>query len=102
MPIQCLARVCRGACAYLEASEEDKIKVGQDTIDAKINEFASIDEKLAESEEDFEDPEAALAADEEFFGMLKESCSGTDAEWEERQKILVSLRWRCSPRFWQS
>ena len=101
MPLPCLARVCRGACEYLKASEEDKIKVGQD-IDAKTNEFASIDEKFAESEEDLEDPEAALAADEEFFVMLKENCSGTDTEWEARQKILVSLRWRRAPRFWQS
>merc|ERR1712083_492891 len=28
----------------------------------------------------------SLAADEEFLMMLKEKCSMTDSEWEERQK----------------
>ena len=52
--------------------------MGQDEVDAHTQEPASTGEKLAESEEDLEDPE-------EFLAMLKERCSGTDAEWEERQ-----------------
>ena len=62
----------------LKAAEEEEIKVGQDQIYAKTHELASTVEKLAESKEDLEDPE-------EFLAMLKEKCSGTDAEWEERQ-----------------
>jgi chromosome segregation ATPase len=70
----------------LKAAKEEEIKAGQDQIDAKTQELASTDEKLAESKEDLEDTKKSFAADEEFLAMLKEKCSGTDAEWEERQK----------------
>ena len=43
----------------------------------------------------------ALAVDEEFLAMLKEKCLGTDAEWEERQKIR-QREMRHAPRLWQS
>jgi hypothetical protein len=43
----------------------------------------------------------ALLADEEFLAMLKEKCLGTDAEWEERQKIR-QLEMRHVPRLRQS
>eukprot|EP00974_Lingulodinium_polyedra_P014836 1435907-Lingulodinium_polyedra.AAC.1 len=33
-----------------------------------------------------EDTEASLSADEEFLAMLKEKCSMTGKEWDERQK----------------
>ena len=39
--------------------------------------------------------------DEEFLAMLKEKCLGTDAEWEERQKIR-QLEMRHVPRLRQS
>merc|ERR1719408_239931 len=70
----------------LKAAKEEEIKAGQDQIDAKTDELASTDEKLAESKEDLEDTKNSLSADEEFLMMLKEKCSTTDAEWEERQK----------------
>merc|ERR1711975_123462 len=35
---------------------------------------------------DIEDTKKTLSADEQFLMMLKEKCSMTDAEWEERQK----------------
>merc|ERR1719330_1000345 len=35
---------------------------------------------------DVEDTKKSLSADEEFLMMLKEKCSMTDKEWEERQK----------------
>merc|ERR1712071_591100 len=38
------------------------------------------------AKEDIEDTKKSLAADEEFLMMLKEKCSMTDKEWEERQK----------------
>merc|ERR1711896_115944 len=35
---------------------------------------------------DLVDTKKTLAADQEFLAMLKEKCSMTDGEWEERQK----------------
>merc|ERR1740127_13359 len=80
----------------LKAAKEEEIKAGQDQIDAKTQELASTDEKLAESKEDLEDTKKSLAADEEFLAMLKEKCSGTDAEWEERQKTRQLEMEACS------
>merc|ERR1719164_153307 len=80
----------------LKAAKTEEIKAGQDQIDAKTQELASTDEKLAESKEDLEDTQKSLAADEEFLAMLKEKCSGTDAEWEERQKTRQLEMEACS------
>jgi len=52
----------------------------------KTAELADTDEKNAQAKEDIEDTKKSLAADEEFLMMLKEKCSMTDKEWEERQK----------------
>ena len=41
---------------------------------------------MAQAKEDIEDTRASLSADEQFSMMLKEKCSMTDTEWEERQK----------------
>merc|ERR1711876_98900 len=38
------------------------------------------------AKEDIKDTKKSLSADEEFLMMLKEKCSMTDKEWEERQK----------------
>merc|ERR1719353_1832681 len=70
----------------LKAAKEEEISAGQKQIDSKTQELASTDEKLAQSKEDKKDTTASLAADEEFLAMLKEKCSMTDKEWEERQK----------------
>merc|ERR1712137_1424203 len=70
----------------LKAAKTEEIKAGQEQIDAKTQELANTDEKLAESKESIEDTKTSLSADEEFLLMLKEKCSTTDAEWEERQK----------------
>jgi chromosome segregation ATPase len=80
----------------LKAAKEDEIAAGQAQIDAKTEELANTDEKLAESKESLEDTKASLSADEEFLMMLKEKCSSTDAEWEERQKTR-QLRGCCGP-----
>merc|ERR1719327_2182348 len=80
----------------LKAAKEEEIKAGQDQIDKKTQELASTDEKLAESKEDLEDTKKSLAADVEFLAMLKEKCSGTDAEWEERQKTRQLEMEACS------
>merc|ERR1711976_349663 len=62
----------------------------------KTQELATADEKLAESKENLEDTKNSLAADEEFLLMLKEKCSTTDAEWEERQKTRQEEIEACS------
>merc|ERR1711985_206894 len=70
----------------LKAAKEDEIAAGQEQIDTKTQELADTDEKNAQAKEDIEDTKKTLSADEEFLMMLKEKCSMTDAEWEERQK----------------
>ena len=84
----------RWTMAWRTAAEEEQIKVGQDQIDAKALEFGSTAEKLAEFEEGLEDPE-------EFLALLKEKCSGIDAECEEHQKTRQA-EMRHAPRIWQS
>merc|ERR1712242_666537 len=70
----------------LKAAKEEEIAAGQSQIDTKTQELADTDEKNAQAKEDLEDTKKSLAADEEFLMMLKEKCSMTDKEWEERQK----------------
>merc|ERR1712137_1098272 len=54
------------------------------------------DEKNAQAKEDLEDTKKSLSADEEFLMMLKEKCSMTDKEWEERQKTRSLEMEACS------
>merc|ERR1712032_1610259 len=70
----------------LKAAKEDEIKAGQEQIDSKTQELADTDEKNAQAKEDVADTRKSLSADEQFLMMLKEKCSMTDKEWEERQK----------------
>merc|ERR1719221_620924 len=70
----------------LKAAKEAEIKAGQEQIDTKTQELASTDEKNAQAKEEVEDTKKSLSADEQFLMMLKEKCSMTDSEWEERQK----------------
>jgi DNA repair exonuclease SbcCD ATPase subunit len=70
----------------LKAAKEEEIAAGQAQLDTKSQELAATDEKLARAKEDIEDTKATLAADQQFLMMLKEKCSMTDKEWEERQK----------------
>jgi hypothetical protein len=80
----------------LKAAKEEEIAAGQAQIDAKTAELADTDEKNAHSKEDLEDTKTSLAADEEFLMMLKEKCSMTDSEWEERQKTRQLEMEACS------
>merc|ERR1719263_2374594 len=80
----------------LKAAKTDEIKAGQDQVDAKTDELASTDEKLANSKAALEDTKNSLSADAEFLMMLKEKCSTTDAEWEERQKTRQLEMEACS------
>merc|ERR1712176_775638 len=70
----------------LKAAKEAEIAAGQEQIDTKTQELADTDEKNAQAKEDIEDTKKSLSADEQFLMMLKEKCSMTDSEWEERQK----------------
>merc|ERR1719261_2423710 len=80
----------------LKAAKEDEITAGQAQVDAKTRELATTDEKLAQAKEDIEDTKDNLSADEQFLMMLKEKCSQTDAEWEERQKTRQLEMEACS------
>merc|ERR1719436_2249394 len=70
----------------LKAAKEAEIKAGKEQIDMKSEELSDTDEKLAQSKEDLEDTQKSLSADQQFLRMLKEKCSMTDKEWEERSK----------------
>merc|ERR1719263_1465446 len=70
----------------LKAAKEAEISAGQAQIDTKSQELADTDEKNAQAKEDIADTQKSLDADQKFMAMLKEKCSMTDGEWEERQK----------------
>merc|ERR1719240_918015 len=80
----------------LKAAKEDEIAAGQAQIDTKTQELADTDEKNAQAKEDIADTKKSLSADEQFLMMLKEKCSMTDAEWEERQKTRQLEMEACS------
>merc|ERR1719398_433678 len=80
----------------LKAAKEDEIAAGQNQIDSKTQELAEADEKNAQAKQDIEDTKNSLSADEQFLMMLKEKCSMTDSEWEERQKTRQLEMEACS------
>merc|ERR1712125_234516 len=80
----------------LKAAKEAEIAAGQEQIDSKTQELADTDEKNAQAKEDIEDTKKSLSADEEFLMMLKEKCSMTDKEWEERSKTRQLEMEACS------
>jgi len=84
------------AFQQLKAAKEDEIVAGQEQAETKVQELADTDEKLAQSKEDLDDTRASLTEDEAFLMMLKEKCSSTDAEWEERQKTRQLEMEACS------
>merc|ERR1719416_131389 len=70
----------------LRAAKEAEIAAGKAQIEQKTEEKADTDEKNAQAKIDLEETENSLSADEKFLRMLKEKCSLTDKDWEERQK----------------
>jgi chaperonin cofactor prefoldin len=80
----------------LKKAKEREIAAGQQQIETKTQELASTDEKNAQAKEDLEDTRNTLSADEEFLMMLKEKCSVTDEEFEERQKTRQTEMGACS------
>jgi len=80
----------------LKAAKEEEITAGQNQVDTKVQELADTDEKNAQAKQDIEDTRASLSADDAFLMMLKEKCSMTDSEWEERQKTRQLEMEACS------
>jgi len=80
----------------LKAAKEDEIKASQNQLDSKTQELADTDEKNAQAREDREDTDSSLAADQKFLAMLKDKCSLSDSEWEERQKTRHEEMEACS------
>merc|ERR1719305_2052675 len=80
----------------LKAAKEEEIAAGQAQVDSKVQELATADEKNAQAKKDIEDTKASLSADEQFLMMLKEKCSMTDSEGEERQKTRQLEMEACS------
>jgi len=80
----------------LKEAKEEEIAAGQDQIDKKTKEKTDADEFLAHGMQDIEDTKANLAADETFLANLKEKCSMTDKEWEERQHTRQMEMEACS------
>merc|ERR1711865_940865 len=80
----------------LKAAKEVEIAAGQAQVDTKTQELADTDSKNAQSKQDIEDTKNSLSADEQFLMMLKEKCSMTDSEWEERQKTRQLEMEACS------
>jgi chromosome segregation ATPase len=84
------------AYTELKAAKEEEIAAGQEQIDKKTMELANADETLAQNKEDIVDTKKTLEEDEAFLLMLKEKCSTTDSEWEERQKARALEMEACS------
>merc|ERR1719343_1531867 len=70
----------------LKAAKLAEIAAGKEQIATKTALLAECDERLAHNIQDKDDTMAALSADQQFLLMLKEKCSLTDKEWEERSK----------------
>merc|ERR1719389_597069 len=70
----------------LKASKEEEIAAGQQQVEAKTQELAATDEKLAQDKLDLDDTTSSLTTDEKFLMNLKETCAMTDSEYEQRVK----------------
>jgi len=70
----------------LKAAKENEIAAAEEQVESKTEELATTDEKLAQAKTDKEMTEETLSADEKYLMNLKEKCSLTDKEFEERLK----------------
>merc|ERR1719162_42137 len=70
----------------LKAAKTAEIAAGQSQVDTKTQELADAGSKNAQAKEDLEDTDKSLTADQDFLASLKEKCTLTDKEWEERQQ----------------
>merc|ERR1719313_412983 len=70
----------------LKAAKTSEISAGEEMAKEKTALLAKTKVQLGEAKEDLEDTTAAMEADQAFLVDLKERCSVSDAEWEERSK----------------
>jgi len=70
----------------LKAAKTKEIAAGNEQIDSKTDEKAETDESLSEAKADLSNTKKTLSADEAYLLTLKEKCSLTDKEFEERLK----------------
>merc|ERR1719487_539262 len=70
----------------LKEAKTEEIAAGEKMIKEKTALLGKTKVQLAEAKEDLEDTTSAMEADQAFLVDLKERCSVSDAEWEERSK----------------
>jgi len=72
--------------AEMKAAKLEEIAAAKAQIAQQESEKAATDQEHAQSEENLEDTNAALAADRQFLADIKEKCATMDADWEHRTK----------------
>merc|ERR1719443_854696 len=72
--------------AELKDAKTSEIAAGEEMAKEKTALLGKTKVQLAEAKEDLEDTTSAMEADQAFLVDLKERCSVSDAEWEERSK----------------
>jgi len=70
----------------LKEAKTSEISAGEKMIKEKTALLGKTKVQLAEAKEDLEDTTGAMEADQAFLVDLKERCSVSDKEWEERSK----------------
>merc|ERR1719311_1955642 len=70
----------------LKDAKTSEIAAGEKMIKEKTALLGKTKVALAEAKEDLEDTTGAMGADQAFLVDLKERCSVSDKEWEERSK----------------
>merc|ERR1719333_928978 len=74
----------QAAYEELKAAKEAEIAAAQEQVKTKTQELATTKEKKAVAEQDKADTMETLDADQKYLVNLKEKCSLTDKEFEER------------------
>merc|ERR1719443_1147102 len=72
--------------ADLKGAKTSEIAAGEEMAKEKTALLGKTKVQLAEAKEDLEDTTSAMEADQAFLVDLKERCSVSDKEWEERSK----------------
>jgi chromosome segregation ATPase len=72
--------------AALKSAKQSEIAAGEKLIKEKTATLGKTKVETADAKEDHEDTTAAMTSDQAFLVDLKERCSVSDAEWEERAK----------------
>merc|ERR1719160_15536 len=76
----------QAAYEELKAAKEAEIAAAEEQVKTKTEELATAKEKKAAAETDKEETMESLDADQKYLVNLKEKCSLTDKEYEERLK----------------